>query len=91
MANNSHIRPTLTHPQDKICNRLYTDKFICHKAGQNNSPNNWNFAPCASHCATHLQHIDRTLDSSASQLVCYRKRAKKKSRLQEKAVRCQNA
>jgi len=47
MASKSHSRPTLTHPQDKICNGLYIDKFICHKAVQNN------FAPCTSHCATH--------------------------------------
>ena len=78
MASKSHSRPTLTCPQDKICNGLYTDKFICHKAVQNSSSNNWNFASCTSHCATHLHHVDRTLDSSAFQVVCYCKHAKKK-------------
>jgi hypothetical protein len=90
MASKSHSRPTLTCPQDKICNGLYTDKFICHKAVQNSSSNNWNFASCTSHCATHLHHVDRTLDSSAFQVVCYCKHAKKKKklRLQQKAVSC---
>jgi len=77
MASKSHSRPTLTCPQDKNCNRLYTDKFICHKAVQNNSSKKCNFAPRTCHCAKHLHRAYRTLDSSASQLACHCKHAKK--------------